>query len=160
MNDVIDSGRRRLVLATAALAAVPAVPAWAADAQPVPGHAPGVRHAASPDLTVRIVDMLHGVAAAGMRVELSRVDGVHDVPLHTATVDARGGTGAPLLAGDAYRAGTYTLMLHVGEYFHARGVQSPFLTVVPIRFRIARADERLHLPVQFGPWSYTVYRGT
>ncbi|AOJ18022.1 hypothetical protein WJ11_00990 [Burkholderia cenocepacia] len=144
------------MLATAALAAVPA---WA-DVQSAPDHVPGARRAASPDLTVRIVDMLHGVAAEGMRVELSRVDGVHDVPLHTATVDARGGTGAPLLAGDAYRAGTYTLMLHVGEYFHARGVQSPFLTVVPIRFRIARAEERLHLPVQFGPWSYTVYRGT
>ncbi|MBP0607561.1 MULTISPECIES: hydroxyisourate hydrolase [Burkholderia] len=157
MKDVIDSGRRRLVLATAGLAAMPA---WAADVPLVPGNARGVRRNASPDLTVRIVDMLHGVAAEGMRVELSRVDGAQDVPLRTATVDARGGTGAPLLAGDAYRAGTYALMLHVGEYFRARDVRSPFLTIVPIRFRIARDDERLHLPVQFGPWSYTVYRGT
>ncbi|WP_082741950.1 hydroxyisourate hydrolase [Burkholderia sp. MSMB1072] len=157
MKDAIDSRRRGLVLATAALAAVPA---WAADVQPAPGSAPGVRRETSPDLTVRIVDMLHGIAAEGMRVELSRVDGARDVPLRTAAVDARGGTGAPLLAGDAYRAGTYTLMLHVGEYFRARNVQSPFLTAVPIRFRIARGDERLHLPVQFGPWNYTVYRGT
>lgn len=155
MTNVIDTGRRRLVLAMTALAAVPA---WA-DGARAPRVAPGVRRGASPDLTVRIADLLHGVAAEGMRVELSRVDGAQDVPLVDATVDARGGTGTPLLAGDAYRADTYTLMLHVGEYFRARGVQSPFLTVVPVRFRIARDDERLHVAVQFGRWNYTYYRG-
>ncbi|OXI39324.1 5-hydroxyisourate hydrolase [Burkholderia sp. AU17457] len=157
MKNVIDTGRRRLVLATTALAAVPA---WATDGASAPGVAPGVRRDASPDLTVRIVDMLNGVPAEGMRVELSRVDGTQDVPMRRATVDARGGTGTPLLAGDAYRAGTYTLTLHVGEYFRARDVPSPFLTVVPVRFRVARDDERLHVAVQFGRWNYTYYRGT
>jgi 5-hydroxyisourate hydrolase len=157
MKNVIDKGRRRIMLATTARAAVPA---WAADQAGASGVAPGARRRASPDLTVRVVDMLNGVAAEGMRVELSRVDGANDVPLRTAAIDARGGTGAALLAGDAYRAGTYTLMLHAGDYFRARGVPSPFLTVVPIRFRIARDDERLHLPVQLGRWNYTYYRGT
>ncbi|WP_175778223.1 hydroxyisourate hydrolase [Burkholderia cenocepacia] len=171
MKDVIDTGRRRLVLATAALAgggALASVPAGAADATPTDqawGAMRGRWRNAHPDLTVRIVDMLHGVPAEGLRVELSRVDGEHEVPLRTATVDARGGTSGALLAGDAYRAGSYVLLLHVDAYYRdraidAQGAKPSFLTTVPIRFRIASADQRLHVPVQFGPWHYTYYRGT
>ncbi|WP_175813195.1 hydroxyisourate hydrolase [Burkholderia contaminans] len=171
MKDVIDTGRRRLVLATAALAgggALASAPAGAVDATPtdqVWGAMRGRWRNAHPDLTVRIVDMLHGVPAEGLRVELSRVDGEREVPLRTATVDARGGTSGALLAGDAYRAGSYVLLLHVDAYYRdraidAQGAQPSFLTTVPIRFRIASADQRLHVPVQFGPWHYTYYRGT
>jgi 5-hydroxyisourate hydrolase len=171
MKDVIDTGRRRLMLATAVLAgggALASAPAGAAETAPASsawGAMRGKWRNAHPDLTVRIVDMLHGVPAEGMRVELSRVDGEHEIPLRTATVDARGGTGGALLAGDAYRAGSYVLLLHVDAYYrdHAIGAQREkpsFLTTVPIRFRIASADQRLHVPVQFGPWNYTYYRGT
>ncbi|WP_322068032.1 hydroxyisourate hydrolase [Burkholderia cenocepacia] len=168
MKDAIDSGRRRLVLATAALAGGAFAPASAvaadtAQAASAWGAMRGRWRDARPDLTVRIVDMLRGVPAEGMRVELSRFDGDHEVPLRTATVDARGGTGGALLTGDAYRAGSYGLLLHVDAYYRATGApltKPSFLTVVPIRFRIVRADERLHVPVQFGPWNYTYYRGT
>ncbi|AOL05820.1 MULTISPECIES: hydroxyisourate hydrolase [Burkholderia] len=171
MKDVIDTGRRRLVLATAALAgggALVSTPAGAADASPAGAAWGGMRgkwRDAHPDLTVRIVDMLHGVPAEGLRVELSRFDGEREVLLRTATVDARGGTGGALLAGDAYRVGSYALLLHVDAYYRDRAIgaqeaKPSFLTTVPIRFRIASADERLHVPVQFGPWHYTYYRGT
>ena len=171
MKDAIDSGRRRLVLATAALAGggvLASAAAGAADAAPTDEAWGGMRgkwRDAHPDLTVRIVDMLSGVPAEGLRVELSRVDGEREVPLRTATVDARGGTGGALLAGDAYRAGSYALLLHIDAYYRdraigAQGAKPSFLTTVPIRFRIASADQRLHVPVQFGPWHYTYYRGT
>ncbi|AOI89436.1 hydroxyisourate hydrolase [Burkholderia pseudomultivorans] len=169
MKDAIDAGRRRLVLATAALAgggtlaATPAGAVEPASAIPAQGAVRGKRRDPQPDLTVRIVDMLRGVPAEGLRVELSRFDGEHEVPLRNATVDARGGTGGALLSGDAYRAGSYALLLHVDEYFRSIGAQlakPSFLATVPIRFRIASADERLHVPVQFGPWHYTYYRGT
>lgn len=171
MKDVIDTGRRRLVLATAALAGggvLVSAPAGAAETAPARAAWGGMRgrwRDPKPDLTARIVDMLHGVPAEGLRVELSCFDGDREVPLRTATVDARGGTGGALLAGDAYRAGSYVLLLHVDAYYRDRaigvqGAKPSFLTTVPIRFRIASADDRLHVPVQFGPWNYTYYRGT
>ncbi|MBR8409005.1 MULTISPECIES: hydroxyisourate hydrolase [Burkholderia cepacia complex] len=168
MKDVIDSCRRRLVLATAALAggafaSAPAGGAGTTQGASAWGAMRGRWLEPRPDLTVRIVDMLRGVPAEGMRVELSRFDSDDEVPLRTATFDARGGTGGALLEGDAYRAGSYGLLLYVDAYYRATGApltKPSFLTVVPIRFRIVHADERLHVPVQFGPWNYTYYRGT
>lgn len=68
MKDAIDSGRHRLVLATAAQAggAFASVPAGAADmvpATPAWGAMHGRWRDARPDLTVRIVDMLRGMPA-------------------------------------------------------------------------------------------------
>ena len=36
----------------------------------------------------------------------------------------------------------------------------PFLTRLPVRIRVANVAERIHLPIQFGPWSYTYSRGS
>lgn len=165
MKDDIDRGRRRLLIGATALAGgvIGSAPARAAHPPLGVPAAAGMRRAWSgmrSDVTVRVVDMLHGVAAGGLRIDLSRIDGERETPLRSVAVDAHGGTGDALLAGDVYRAGTYSMLLHVGEYFRARGVQSPFLSVVPIRLQVADADARLHVAVQFGLWNLTYYRGT
>jgi 5-hydroxyisourate hydrolase len=36
----------------------------------------------------------------------------------------------------------------------------PFLDIVPVRFTIADANGRYHVPLLVSPWSYTTYRGS
>ena len=57
----------------------------------------------------------------------------------------------------------YEMLLHVDEYFAAKGARLPrpaFLSKVPVRLQIVNTAERIHLPIQFGPWSYTYSRGS
>lgn len=172
MSDRIDARRRRLMLATAAATAggtMAGLPVWAVaateqavDADPAQ-PSQRARRRAPAKLTINVVDILRGAPAAGLRVDLVRLDGESRIPLGTATVGRHGGTDAPLLAGADYRVGVYEALLHVDAYYRARTPKPAgpsFLTTVPVRFRITNAQERLHLPVQFGPWSYTCYRGS
>ncbi|WP_241302489.1 hydroxyisourate hydrolase [Burkholderia stabilis] len=170
MSDRIDARRRRLMLATATVGGVIAgLPVWAAaateqaaDADPAQPSLPARRRAPA-KLTIHVVDILRGAPAAGLRVDLARLDGESRISLGTATVGRHGSTDEPLLAGADYRAGMYEALLHVDAYYRARTPKPAgpsFLTTVPVRFRITNAQERLHLPVQFGPWSYTCYRGS
>ena len=83
----------------------------------------------------------------------------------TATLDlpAPERNRRPLLIGESYQAGSYELLMHFDEYFarkEAKLPTPPFLSKVPIRIRIADVSQRIHLPIQFGPWSYTYSRGS
>ena len=158
---------RRRFLASG-LAAGSALAARAADAQvatPPTGLAvaPTSQQGVSPRLTFHGIDIHRGVTAAGLRVDLSRHEGDAWKPLGTFATVAGGRVAEPLLVDDAYRVGRYEVLVHVGEYFAALGVDLPkpaFLTDVPLRFAIHDAKERVHLPVLFSPWSYSYYRGS
>jgi 5-hydroxyisourate hydrolase len=81
----------------------------------------------------------------------------------TTATNQDGRTDAPLLIGEAYRAGAYELVFHVGDYFRSAGTATadpPFLDVVPIRFTLAEADGHYHVPLLVSPWSYSTYRGS
>jgi 5-hydroxyisourate hydrolase len=80
--------------------------------------------------------------------------------LTSATTNRDGRTDKPLLEGEGFRAGTYQLVFHAGEYFRAQGVAVTFLDMVPIRFTIADAAQHYHVPLLCSPWSYTTYRGS
>jgi 5-hydroxyisourate hydrolase len=53
------------------------------------------------------------------------------------------------------------LRFAVGDYFgQGSGQSAPaFLDVVPVRFAVADAEGRYHIPLRITPWTYTVYRG-
>lgn len=134
-----------------------------AAAAPAQASGPTVLHGVSPRLTIHLLDTYHGMAAAGLKVDFSRLENSRPVPLQSLVIDARGRAESPLLIDETYRAGDYELLLHVGEYFQSKKAplpEPPFLTEVPIRFTIPDEKERLHLPIQFGPWSYTYSRGS
>ncbi|MFC4927391.1 MULTISPECIES: hydroxyisourate hydrolase [Delftia] len=136
-----------------------------AAALPAPAQASGpiVLHGASPRLTMHAIDTFHGMAATGLRIDFSRFDGQDFVLLRSFTVNANGRADEPLLVDDSYRAGRYEMLLHVDDYFARKGAQLPrpaFLSKVPVRFQIVNTAERIHLPIQFGPWSYTYSRGS
>jgi 5-hydroxyisourate hydrolase len=113
-------------------------------------------------LTTHVLDLAQGRPAAGMRVELWRLesDGARSL-LITVITNADGRVDAPLLAGAAFRAGTYELVFNVGDYFAAGlGAAPPFLTSVPVRFSIAEPEAHYHVPLLVTPWAYSTYRGS
>jgi 5-hydroxyisourate hydrolase len=104
-------------------------------------------------LTTHVLDTAHGRPAAGVGIELARLDGGGRTVLKTARTNGDGRTDEPLLS--ALEAGTYELVFAVGEHF-GEGLYD----LVPIRVRIADADSHYHVPLLVSPWSYSTYRGS
>jgi 5-hydroxyisourate hydrolase len=114
-------------------------------------------------LTTHVLDLAQGSPAAGMRVELWRLEDDGARPwLTTAVTNDDGRVDEPLLAGEAFQMGTYELIFDVGSYFAAQelGASPPFLTSVPVRFTIADPDAHYHVPLLVTPWAYSTYRGS
>ena len=104
-------------------------------------------------LTTHVLDTARGRPAAGIPVELARLDGERRAVVATTTTNADGRTDAPLL--EPLEAGTYELTFDVGGHF-----DEGFLGRVPVRFTIADADAHYHVPLLVSPWSYSTYRGS
>lgn len=112
-------------------------------------------------LTTHILDTSCGRPASGVRIELGRIEDGRWQKLAGAVTNADGRTDQPLLSGSDFRAGLYEIHFHVGAYFEAASAaQSPFLEVVPVRFRISDTRAHYHVPLLVTPWSYATYRGS
>src|SRR4029079_2300619 len=107
-------------------------------------------------LSTHVLDAAKGRPASGVRIALHEIGGSARALLKEAVTNADGRTGAPLIAGDPLRIGTYELTFHMGDYFCGAG----FLDIVPIRFSIAEPEGHTHVPLLVTPWSYTTYRGS
>jgi 5-hydroxyisourate hydrolase len=121
-------------------------------------------------LTTHVLDTASGTPAAGLKVELFRVDAHATSPgasqatsLMVVTTNADGRIDAPLLEGTAFAAGVYELRFHAGDYLRKAGRALPdplFLDVIPIRFGIADAEAHYHVPLLLSPYGYSTYRGS
>lgn len=107
-------------------------------------------------LTTHVLDTARGVPAAGVTVELFRLEADSAVPVTTRVTNADGRTDSPLLTPETFAAGLYELRFHIGAYFGEAG----FLDVVPIRVRLAAGQGHYHVPLLASPWSYATYRGS
>ncbi|HVX85874.1 MAG TPA: hydroxyisourate hydrolase [Phycisphaerae bacterium] len=112
-------------------------------------------------LTTHVLDTAAGRPAAGVRIDLFRID-QQPVLLKSVMTTADGRTDEPLLAADAFLPGTYQLLFYVADYHAARNHPDAgkFLTHVPIVFRVADASAKYHVPLLVTPWGYTTYRGS
>ena len=99
-------------------------------------------------LSTHVLDTVTGRPAASVAIELRDADGA---VLATVTTDADGRVSL----GDV-EAGEYELIFAIGDYFGAR----EFLDRIPIRFRIADAASKYHVPLLVSPWAYSTYRGS
>lgn len=106
-------------------------------------------------LTTHILDVSLGRPAAGIRFELWRDGAI----LLSTVANSDGRSDSPLLEGSSLVPGPYELHFHVGEYFEARGIASPFLNVVPVWFRVENG-KNYHVPLVVSPWAYSTYRGS
>jgi 5-hydroxyisourate hydrolase len=114
-------------------------------------------------LTTHVLDTMNGCPAAGMRVRLYSLAGGPAVLLKDIELNHDGRADAPLLEGDALRAGAYRLLFDVAPYFRSRGAalsEPPFLDAVPLDFGLADADAHYHVPLLASPWAYSTYRGS
>ncbi|MEO5757678.1 MAG: hydroxyisourate hydrolase [Mesorhizobium sp.] len=113
-------------------------------------------------LTTHVLDTATGKPAAGLSIELYRIDGVARTHLKTVVTNEDGRCDAPLLTGDAFRIGEYELVFSAGDYLRRQGAKLPepaFLDIVPIRFGMAEAVH-YHVPLLVSPYGYSTYRGS
>ncbi len=114
-------------------------------------------------LSTHVLDTARGRPAAGVRIDLARIDGSQRVELKTVYTNADGRTDQPLLDAHEMDVGRYELTFHVGDYFRAAGVELPspaFLDTVPLCFAVADPQAGYHVPLLVSPWSYSTYRGS
>jgi hydroxyisourate hydrolase len=102
-------------------------------------------------LTTHVLDTARGRPAAGVPIELFRLDPRTALKAVATNVDGR--TDDPLLT--ELEAARYELVFFVGAYF-GEGL----FDEVPIRFRIDDAAADYHVPLLVSPWSYSTYRGS
>jgi 5-hydroxyisourate hydrolase len=113
-------------------------------------------------LTTHVLDTARGRPAAGLRIELYRLDGAARMAVAEALSNADGRTDAPILPERDFETGLYELVFHAGAYLRATGQagQTPvFLDTVPIRFGMAE-KVHYHVPLLLSPYGYTTYRGS
>lgn len=114
-------------------------------------------------LSTHILDTMHGCPAAGVAVELYRIEGEKRRLVKQTMTNADGRCDAPLLDADEIQAGTWELVFMAGDYFARQGVKVPeprFVDQVIVRFGIANRNENYHVPLVVTPWTYSTYRGS
>jgi 5-hydroxyisourate hydrolase len=114
-------------------------------------------------LTTHVLDAGRGCPAAGMTIELYRIEGEERRLVRSVVTNDDGRTDAPVIAKGALEVGVYELLFHAGAYLDAAGApgESPrFLDLVPIRFGIADPAAHYHVPLLLAGYSYSTYRGS
>lgn len=105
-------------------------------------------------LTTHVLDTSRGCPAVGLTIEVWAMDPAR--LLKTVQTNQDGRVDQPLLSGNEMAAGNYELVFLVGDYFGER----KFLDRVPVRFTIADAKAKYHVPLLVSPWAYSTYRGS
>ena len=114
-------------------------------------------------LTTHVLDTANGRPAAGMKIELSFLEGSSWKKLKSLQTDADGRSDGPLLEGENFRQGQYRLIFDVAAYYRGLGEKLPepsFLERVPLRFGIADPATHYHVPLLCSPWGYSTYKGS
>ena len=113
-------------------------------------------------LSTHVLDTSRGTPAAGIRIDVHRLDGNGRQLVATATTNAAGRTDAPLVGG-RLEPGTYELTFGATDYFRSTGAaitDPPFLGEVVVRVGIADPTAHYHVPLLLSPYGYSTYRGS
>lgn len=105
-------------------------------------------------VSTHILDTAHGKPAQGVRVQL--LDNENRTLTDTLT-NSDGRCDEPLITSPP--PGSYRLLFSIGDYFRSLGVESPFLEVVSVDFKVA-LGESYHIPLLCSPFAYSTYRGS
>lgn len=114
-------------------------------------------------LTTHVLDTARGIPAAGLKIDLYKVEAAARVHIHSMTTNGDGRTDSPILPAGDFTTGTYELVFHAGAYLDASATppETPrFLDEIPIRFGISDAQAHYHVPLLLSPFGYSTYRGS
>ena len=114
-------------------------------------------------LSTHVLDTSRGTPAAGVRIDLHRVDGHGRQFVATATTNANGRLDAPLVPDGHVEPGIYELTFDAADYFRRAGValsDPPFLGEVVVRVGVADPAGHYHVPLLLSPYGYSTYRGS
>ncbi|SFE90940.1 hydroxyisourate hydrolase [Roseivivax sediminis] len=113
-------------------------------------------------LTTHVLDTARGCPAAGLKIDLYRIEGETRTRLKSLSTNADGRTDEQILPAAEFRTGVYELVFHAGAYLDASGTPAEdprFLDVVPIRFGMSEPSH-YHVPLLLSPFGYSTYRGS
>ena len=114
-------------------------------------------------ISLHVVDVTRARPAAGMTVEIFRLQGADRALVAEGRLGPSGALDHAVTGGAGVVTGRYEAVLHIGDYYRAEGfdVGAPaFLEDTPIRFTVQDAAEHYHLPVKMSPWGYSIFRGS
>lgn len=114
-------------------------------------------------LSTHVLDVTQGKPAAGVAVELYRIEAGTRTLLRRVVTNSDGRCDAPLLQDEDMQRGNYELVFAAGDYFAEHGFVQPqprFIDRVTIAFGIADPAQNYHVPLVVSPWSYSTYRGS
>ncbi|MGI9499816.1 MAG: hydroxyisourate hydrolase [Geminicoccaceae bacterium] len=113
-------------------------------------------------LTTHVLDTARGCPAAGLTIELYRIEGEQRTKLRSLTTNDDGRTDSHILPTAEFETGFYELVFHTGAYLDSTGTpleQPRFLDMIPIRFGMSEAAH-YHVPLLLSPFGYSTYRGS
>jgi len=113
-------------------------------------------------LTTHVLDTARGCPAAGLKIDLYRIEGEARHHLRSLFTNADGRTDQQILPQAEFAVGTYELVFHAGAYLDETGpAQEPprFLDLIPIRFGMDE-ESHYHVPLLLSPYGYSTYRGS
>ncbi len=114
-------------------------------------------------VTTHVLDTALGKPAAGLKIDVYRVEGDVRRLIGSFTTNADGRTDRPVIAGGDMDVASYELVFHAGAYLDRTQGQSGelrFLDIVPIRFGVSDAARHYHVPLLLSPFGYSTYRGS
>jgi len=114
-------------------------------------------------LSTHVLDTSRGRPAQNFVIDLHFCSNGERRHIKTATTNADGRTGEPLLSGERLEPGVYELTFHAGDYFRSQGIEltdPSFLDDVVIRFGLADPVGNYHVPLLLSPYGYSTYRGS
>ena len=113
-------------------------------------------------LTTHVLDTARGCPAAGLRIDLYKIDGNKRAHLKTLVTNSDGRTNEQILSAEKFENGTFELVFHAGEYLDEIGTppeEPRFLDIIPLRFGMSEASH-YHVPLLLSPFGYATYRGS
>jgi 5-hydroxyisourate hydrolase len=114
-------------------------------------------------VTTHVLDTALGRPAAGLGIEVYRLDGNHRVHLGSFVTNEDGRTDAPVIAGDDLAEAEYEFEFLTGPYLdaaHGPVQRMRFLQTVIIRFGVGDTGQHYHVPLLLSPHGYSTYRGS
>ena len=113
-------------------------------------------------LTTHVLDTARGCPAAGMKIELFKIEGESRMLVRSVVTNDDGRTDSQILPAADFVKGTFELVFFAGDYLDGCGLdlaEPKFLDQIPLRFGISD-DSHYHVPLLLSPYSYSTYRGS